>query len=141
MCKQRTSKFALGDKVNVGDIKGIVQTISFHRDMCKPLYKVEWWHEGGVHCSIFNENDLERDSTTEMEAQCAVQEVPDGLEVNKRFKIGDNVYRAHGYKRPGVVVASFTTLAGANRIVVECTIPEMQGALHIYSNSQVKIVD
>jgi hypothetical protein len=37
------------------------------------------------------------------------------------------------------VVAVFTTLAGERRVVVECTVPEVAGALHIYSPDQIKL--
>jgi hypothetical protein len=51
--------------------------------------------------------------------------------------VGDRVEKLRGYKWPGVVVAVFKTLAGENRIVVECTVREVAGALHIYSPEQV----
>lgn len=56
------------------------------------------------------------------------------------FRVGDKVQKVRGYKWPGVVVASFTTLAGADRIVVECTVPEVAGALHIYNHDQLELV-
>ena len=52
------------------------------------------------------------------------------------LKIGGRVNKVSGYKWPGVVVAVFTTLAGKEHIVVECTIPEASGALHIYNPNQ-----
>jgi hypothetical protein len=57
------------------------------------------------------------------------------------FKIGDKVEKTSGYKWPGVVVASFDTLAGERRVVVECTTPEVAGALHIYNEKQLMIVE
>ena len=56
------------------------------------------------------------------------------------MKIGDKVEKVRGYKWPGVIVAIFHTLAGAERIVVECTVPEVSGALHIYSPDQIRVV-
>lgn len=56
------------------------------------------------------------------------------------FKIGDNVIKISGYKWPGVVVAVFDTLSGERRIVVECTVPEVSGALHIYNEKQLTSV-
>ncbi|WP_299077125.1 hypothetical protein [uncultured Paraglaciecola sp.] len=53
------------------------------------------------------------------------------------FKVGDMVEKTSGYKWPGVVVSVFHTLHGTPRYVVECTIPEVAGALHIYSASQI----
>ena len=53
------------------------------------------------------------------------------------FRVGDRVEKASGYKWPGVVVSVFRTRAGHERIVVECTVPEVAGALHIYSPSQL----
>lgn len=35
-------------------------------------------------------------------------------------------------------MAKFTTLAGHERLVVECTVPEVAGALHIYSPEQIE---
>ena len=46
--------------------------------------------------------------------------------------------KATGYKWPGVVVSVFETLAGKTRVVVECTVPEVAGALHIYSPEQLE---
>jgi hypothetical protein len=57
------------------------------------------------------------------------------------FKIGDKVEKTSGYKWPGVVVAVFDTLAGEHRVVVECTTPEVAGALHIYNEKQLMIVE
>ncbi len=56
------------------------------------------------------------------------------------FKVGDKVEKVSGYKWPGVVVSVFDTLAGERRVVVECTVPEVKGALHIYNENQIKIV-
>lgn len=53
------------------------------------------------------------------------------------MKVGDQVQKASGYKWPGIVVAKFQTLAGADRFVVECTVPEVAGSLHIYSREQL----
>lgn len=53
------------------------------------------------------------------------------------FKIGDVVEKISGYKWPGVVVAVFDTLAGERRVVVECTVSEVRGALHIYNLNQI----
>ena len=51
------------------------------------------------------------------------------------MKRGDKVEKINGYKWPGDVVASFVTLAGEHRVVVEC------GALHIYSPHQLTIIE
>ena len=53
------------------------------------------------------------------------------------FKLGDKVQKVKGYRWPGRVVAIFQTLAGETRLVVECTVPEISGALHIYNESQL----
>jgi len=53
------------------------------------------------------------------------------------FNIGDKVEKTSGYKWPGVVVAVFHTLSGERRVVVECTVPEVSGALHIYNETQI----
>ena len=55
------------------------------------------------------------------------------------MKLGDRVEKASGYKWPGVVVAVFKTLAGETRVVVECTVPDVAGALHIYNPEQLRI--
>lgn len=57
------------------------------------------------------------------------------------FKPGDYVEKAIGYKWPGVIVASFSTTKGEHRLVVECTVPEVAGALHIYSPGQLRLVE
>lgn len=56
------------------------------------------------------------------------------------MKVGDRVQKLRGYKWPGIVVAVFTNLAGQPRIVVECTVPEVAGALHIYNPEQVEVI-
>jgi len=55
--------------------------------------------------------------------------------------VGDRVEKNSGYKWPGVVIAVFDTLAGERRVVVECTTPEVAGALHIYNEKQLMIVE
>jgi len=55
------------------------------------------------------------------------------------FKVGDKVQKVSGYLWPGIVVSVFDTLAGERRVVVECTVPEIKGALHIYNESQLKL--
>lgn len=57
------------------------------------------------------------------------------------MKPGDRVEKTKGYRWPGVVVASFSTIKGDHRVVVECRAPEVAGALHIYSPDQLRVVD
>lgn len=54
--------------------------------------------------------------------------------------VGSRVQKVKGYKWPGVVVAKFKTLSGAERFVVECTVPEVAGALHIYNREQLEVI-
>jgi hypothetical protein len=54
------------------------------------------------------------------------------------FMAGDVVRKVSGYRWPGVIVASFFTLGGKRRYVVECTVPEVAGALHIFSAEQLE---
>lgn len=56
------------------------------------------------------------------------------------MKIGDKVQKLKGYKWPGEIVAIFQTRSGATRVVVECTVPEVTGALHIYNPEQLTIL-
>lgn len=56
------------------------------------------------------------------------------------FKLGVRVEKRSGYQWPGTVVAVFYTLAGEVRYVVECTAPEVKGALHIYNGGQLREV-
>lgn len=56
------------------------------------------------------------------------------------MRVGAEVEKVVGYKWPGVVVAIFKTLSGETRVVVECTVPEVRGALHIYNASQLIVV-
>lgn len=56
------------------------------------------------------------------------------------FRIGDEVTKIDGYRWPGVVRSVFTNEAGADRVVVECTVPEVKGALHIFAADQIKLV-
>lgn len=57
------------------------------------------------------------------------------------FFIGDHVEKINGYKWPGVVVSVFTTTKKEQRIVVECTVPEVAGALHIYAPEQIRLTE
>lgn len=54
------------------------------------------------------------------------------------FSVGDSVEKAKGYRWPGIIVAVFKTRSGAIRYVVECTVPEVAGALHIYSAKDLR---
>lgn len=56
------------------------------------------------------------------------------------FAVGERVRKLKGYAWPGVVVSVFKTISGATRVVVECTVPEVAGALHIYSPEQLERV-
>lgn len=56
------------------------------------------------------------------------------------MKPGDRVEKIKGYKWPGVILASFTTTKGDHRLVVECTVPEVAGALHIYAPEQIRVL-
>lgn len=58
-----------------------------------------------------------------------------------RFKVGDKVEKTSGYKWPGVIVSVFETLEGQRRVVVECTVAEIAGALHIYNENQLKVME
>lgn len=57
------------------------------------------------------------------------------------MKLGDTVRKKRGYPWPGVIVADFRNLSGERRIVVECTVPEVAGALHIYNSEQLEVTD
>lgn len=59
--------------------------------------------------------------------------------MNWHFSVGDRVRKVKGYEWPGVVVAAFTTLDYKPRYVVECTVPEVAGALHIYNGEQLEL--
>jgi hypothetical protein len=56
-----------------------------------------------------------------------------------QFPPGTKVEKATGYQFPGVVVAAFRTLAGEERYVIECTVPEVKGMLHIYTPKQLQV--
>lgn len=58
-------------------------------------------------------------------------------EENKVFSVGDNVQKAIGDYRPtGTIVASFVTLDGNRRYVMEFT--AIPGMLHIFSGKQLE---
>lgn len=56
------------------------------------------------------------------------------------FHQGDQVEKRAGYKFPGIVVSVLRTLAGETRLVVECTVPDIKGMLHIFSPEQMLLV-
>ena len=51
--------------------------------------------------------------------------------------VGCKVEKVKGYRWPGEVVAVFQTTKAEWRYVVECTVPEVAGALHIYNGEQI----
>lgn len=55
------------------------------------------------------------------------------------MKVGDRVQKITGYSWPGIVVSVFKNLKGQTRVVVECTVPGVAGALHIYSPEQLEV--
>jgi hypothetical protein len=56
----------------------------------------------------------------------------------QQFNPGDHVVKVSGYRYPGIVVAAFQNMAGQWRYVVECTVPEVAGMLHIYNGGQLE---
>lgn len=54
------------------------------------------------------------------------------------FSLSQHVQKRKGYRWPGVIVMRGHTLRGKARYVVECTTPEVRGALHIYSAADLK---
>lgn len=54
------------------------------------------------------------------------------------FHLGDRVEKRSGYRWPGIIVSVFFNLQGEVRYVVECTTPEVRGALHIYNAGQLR---
>ena len=61
--------------------------------------------------------------------------------MDTQLKVGDKVEKVSGYKWPGIIISVFDTLAGERRVVVECTTIEVAGALHIYNEKQLMIVE
>ena len=56
------------------------------------------------------------------------------------IKVGDRVQKVRGYLWPGEVRSVFTNKKGETRVVVECTVPEVVGALHIFNLDQIEKV-
>lgn len=56
------------------------------------------------------------------------------------FAIGDRVEKVDGYLFPGIVKSAFKNESGQWRYVVECTVKETKGMLHIYNAKQLKPV-
>jgi len=55
-----------------------------------------------------------------------------------KFQPGDHVVKVKGYRFPGIVVAAFQNTSGQWRYVVECTVSEVSGMLHIYNGEQLE---
>jgi len=55
------------------------------------------------------------------------------------FQVGDKVQKIKGYQFPGEIRAVFTNKLGQTRLVVECTVPEVAGVLHIYLPEQLEL--
>jgi hypothetical protein len=60
------------------------------------------------------------------------------LEGFMMFRVGDRVEKKKGYRWPGEVRSVFTNKAGVTRVVVECTVKAVAGALHIYAPEQLQ---
>lgn len=54
-----------------------------------------------------------------------------------KFRIGQHVQKVTGYSWPGVVIMRGRTTSGKIRYVVECIVPAVRGALHIYNGEQL----
>lgn len=52
------------------------------------------------------------------------------------FRVGDKVRKMGGWEWSGVVVSCFETLDGKPRYVIECTMPQISGALHVGDGMQ-----
>ena len=73
----------------------------------------------------------------ELKAVAEAMPVPN---LSRKFHVGQRVRKVRGYQWPGVVVAAFDNLDGDARYVVECTVDEVAGALHIYNADQLEAV-
>lgn len=61
------------------------------------------------------------------------------LDTAMSFEVKDHVVKKSGYNFPGVIVAKFQTTMGETRYVVECTVEEVVGMLHIFNGDQLLI--
>lgn len=68
----------------------------------------------------------------------AQKEEEDVLTDAPKFKKWQKVQKTDGYPWPGVVVSVFTNRKGQIRYVVECTVPQVAGALHIFNEAQLQ---
>lgn len=55
------------------------------------------------------------------------------------MKVGDQVQKVRGYKFPGEIRSVFGTKSGQPRFVVECTVPGLEGMLHIFNAEQLEV--
>lgn len=62
-------------------------------------------------------------------------------EMARKLWLHSKVRKRRGYKWPGIIVSCFLTTKGDLRFVVECTVPEVEGALHIFSPEQLELDD
>ncbi len=58
--------------------------------------------------------------------------------LTSEFQVLDRVTKKTGYRYPGQIVSVFKNLRGETRYVVECTVPEVAGMLHIFSGEQLQ---
>lgn len=64
----------------------------------------------------------------------------DPKDPEQRPRLGSKVRKREGYGYHGIVAASFKTLKGKTRIVVENTNPDTAGMLHIFNPEQMEEV-
>lgn len=56
------------------------------------------------------------------------------------MRIGDQVEKLQGYKWPGEIVSLFKTKNGDQRVVVECTSPDVLGEMRVFRPSELLVV-
>lgn len=103
------------------------------------------WVTANVPDSAWRVN---RDADAAHVARCSPENIQALLDEIERLRaeppkprdaiaVGDRVRKVSGYLWPGEVRAVFQTKSGALRYVVECTVKEVAGALHIYNAEQI----
>lgn len=83
-----------------------------------------------------NTEYLNRARAAEAHAANIGADMIEGVAFNMTGMACDRIGGSYGF--PGIVVAHFKTLAGNERVVVECVVPEVAGMLHIYSPKQIE---
>ena len=105
--------------------------------IAEALWKKDYPQGGSLYTSYdelgYHDKELYRKKAREYLKRGAVL-----IPVGSKFKIGDRVEKASGYRFPGIVIGVAQKLDGKLLYLVECIATGAEGMCHIYSELQLR---